>query len=118
MSSMGNWTYVYQLTVWPVTFDDAAQPVFGTPYLLMSDWAVGGKAQTDANGIQFAPESTYYFEAADGSALIPKPKYYVLRGDNTATADPTTVNAEIIKKVGGWGMEMFGAELPDWVIYT
>ena len=118
MSSMGNWTYVFQLTVWPVTFDSAAQPVFGTPYLLMGDWAEGGNAQADANGIQFAPESTYYFEAADGSELIPKPKYYILRGDNTDTADPTTVNAEIIKKVRGYGNGGFDGELPDWEIYT
>lgn len=119
MSSLGRWTYVYELTIWPVTFDEYSQPVYGTPYIIMGDWQTGGALQIDASGTQFAPESTHYFELADGSPLMPKPNYYILVGNHTATADPTTLNSERIKKVSGWGMEMFGAgELPDYVIYT
>ncbi len=118
MSSLASWTYVYDLTVWPVTYDELSQPVYGTPYLLLGDWASGGQASTDSNGVEFMPVSTYYFEAADGSELIPKPMDYILRGDNTAEAVPPAT-AETIKKVGGWGMDAFGVgELPDWQILT
>ena len=119
MSSAGNWTYIYPVTIWPVTIDEFSQPVFGTPYAIKADWMQGGEAQASSNGEQFIPSCTFYFEAADGSELIPKPHDYILRGDQTAISDPTTINAERIKKVGGWPAEAFGAgELPDWVIYT
>ena len=53
------------------------------------------------------------------SALIPSQEDYILRGDHTAVSDPTTVRAEIIRKVEGWGMDAFGAgELPDWRVMT
>jgi len=115
---MGAWTYVYDLTIWPVTYDELSQPVFGTPYLIKGDWGTGGQKATDSNGSEIIPVSTYYFEAADGSPLIPQPMNYILRGDNTAISDPTEINAEVIKFVGGWGMNAFGDELPDWRIVT
>jgi hypothetical protein len=117
MSSLANWTYVYLLTIWAVSVDDMGQPIFAAPYTVLGDWEEGGEGATDTNGTQFVPTSTYYFEAADGSPLIPKPDDYILRGDHTALASPPN-DAEKIKKVGGWGMDAFGAELPDWRILT
>ncbi len=85
----------------------------------MGSWEQGGETQANRDGSQFIPTSTYYFQAEDGSILIPKPEDYILRGDHSAVADPASVNAEKIKKVGGWDMSAFGPdELPDWVIYT
>ena len=119
MSSLANWSYVYPLTVWKVTIDDYQQTTFGAPYLIMGDWMVGGDTATDARGTEFTSVSKYHFEAADGSALIPSQEDYILRGDHTAVSDPTTVSAEIIRKVEGWGMDAFGVgELPDWRVMT
>ncbi len=119
MSSMANWTYVYPLTIWKVTIDQFQQTVFGEPYLIAGDWMAGGDTATDSNGVQFIATSKYHFEAQDGSPLIPSPQDYILRGDHTEVADPSTIGAEVIRKVEGWGMQMFGAdELPDWRILT
>lgn len=118
MSSLANWTYVYPLTVWPVVVDDYGQPAYQSPYTIMGDWQEGGEASTDRNGTEFVPASTYYFEAADGDATIPQIEWFILRGDHTALSEPPA-DAEKIKKVGGWGMDAFGAgELPDWKILT
>lgn len=118
MSSLGRWTYTSTLTIWPVTFDDYSQVVYGTPYTIDGSWMQGGEMQSNSDGTQFVPTSTYYFEALDGATEIPKPEAYILRGDNTATVDPTTIGAEKIKKVGGWDMSPFGNEIPDWVLYS
>ncbi|NTW16788.1 MAG: hypothetical protein HGA41_04915 [Syntrophaceae bacterium] len=99
--------------------DEYQQTAFATPYLIMGDWMVGGDVATDARGTEFTSVSKYHFEAADGSTLIPAQEEYILRGDHTTVSDPTTVKAEIIRKVEGWGMDMFGAgELPDWRVLT
>jgi hypothetical protein len=116
---MANWTYVYQLTIWKASVDEFNETAYESPYLIMGDWHAGGDKSSDANGTEFIAVSEYYFEAADGSPLIPGQDDYILRGDHTAVSDPNTVNAEVIRKVEGWGMEMFGAnELPDWRILT
>lgn len=119
MSSLAAWSYVYQLTVWKVTVNEYQESTFGAPYLIMGDWMAGGDVATDMRGTEFIVSSKYHFEAADGSALIPSQEDYILRGDHTAVSDPTTINAEVVRKIEGWGMEMFGAgELPDWRILT
>lgn len=119
MSSLANWTYVNTVTIWPTLTDEWGQPVFDTPYTLQMDYMVGGDAATDENGTQFAPQSTYYFEALIDSPLVPKIHDYILPGDHTAQADPTTLNAERIKGVDGWPMGAFGDdELPDWRLVT
>lgn len=118
MSSLGRWTYTSTLTIWPVASrDEYGQPVQGEPYTISGSWENGGSSQKDADGIEFIPESTYYFEAADGSDLIPSVGASIKRGDNTALPNPPS-DAQEIKKVGGWDMSPFGNELPDWVIYT
>lgn len=119
MSSLANWSYVYALTIWKVTIDDYQQTTFGEPYKIMGDWMAGGDTAIDARGTEFVSVSKYHFEAADGSPLTPSQGDYILRGDHTSVNDPTTLNAEIIRKVEGWGMDMFGVgELPDWRILT
>lgn len=118
MSSIARWSYKSTLTVWPVTVSEFGGMAYGTPYTLIGSWESGGEVQTSDAGDQFTPQSTYYFEAEDGSALIPEREWFIVRGDETASATPVDA-AERIKKVGGWDMTMFGAnEIPDWVVYT
>lgn len=120
MSSLARWSYTQSITIWPAaTFDAYGQPSFGTPYLITGSWSVGGQAQTDDGGTEFVPQSTYYFEAVAGDSSIPSPQDYIKVGSHTGTASPIDAGAEMIRKVGGWDMGMFGsAEIPDWVIYT
>lgn len=118
MSSLANWTYVYDLTVWPVLTDELGQLSYGTPYLLKVDWQLGGQPQTDKNGVQFVPKSTFYFEREEGADPFPALDDYVARGDQRSAAKPP-LDAERIKAFTGWGMAAFGAsELPDWRITT
>lgn len=118
MSSIARWSYTSTLTIWPVTTSEFGGASYGTPYTLAGSWETGGEVQTSDSGDQFTPKSTYYFEAEDGSALIPERLWFIARGDQTASATPTA-DAERIQKVGGWDMSAFGAtEIPDWVIYT
>lgn len=119
MSSAANWTYIYTLTIWPVVVDDHSQVSYSTPYTLKGDWMQGGSIVADQNGNEIIPNSTYFFEAVDGSPLVPKPDDYIKRGDHRSTATPITVGAERIKYVGGWPAGAFGPnELPDWKIVT
>ncbi len=119
MSTLANWSYVATITIWPITgYDEYSQPTYGTAYTLDADWETGGDTQTDDNGTEFVPESTYYFELAFGSSSLPERDWFVKIGDHTGVSTPPA-DAEKIKKVGGWEMTKFGAsELPDWVIYT
>lgn len=119
LSSLGRWTYVYDLTVWPKgALDEWGQPSYGTPYLLRGSWQAGGDKRTDNTGQEFVPRSTYFFEAADGDASIPELDWYITRGDYTSSATPIE-QAEPIRSVGGWGMQMFGDnEIADWEINT
>ena len=119
MSSLSNWSYTQPLTVWPLEgTDEFGQPIFGAPYILTGTWEEGGDAERDEDGTQFVPDSTYYFEAEDGSSLIPKRDSRIKRGDHTSIATPPN-DAERIRTVGGWDMAMFGAdELPDWRLMT
>ena len=119
MSSLGSWTYIYDVTIWPVTHNDYAEVQYGTPYKLKMDYMAGGNMAVDASGSQFLPASTYFFEAAINSSLVPKVDDYIIFGDYTSTLKPIDVNAERIKSVRAWPMQAFGAnELPDWQVLT
>lgn len=117
MSLIARWTYTSLVTIWPLGGSDAfGQPIAGVPYTIMGSWENGGKQQKDDNGTQFVPESTYYFEADDGSEIIPKVGARIKRGDHTGvTVAPR--DSQEIRKVGGWDMSAF-SDVPDWVIYT
>ncbi len=120
MSTLANWTYTDTLTIWPfVEENELNVPVYGSPYTVQGSWEEGGGVQVTDSGEEFVALSTYYFEAADGSDLIPTRADYIFRGDLTAEDDPIEAGAEKIKKVGGWSMAPFGPdELPDWRIMT
>lgn len=119
MSSAGNWTYIYTLTIWSVAVDSYGQVSYGDPYNMSGDWMQGGSIVSDRNGNEIIPNSSYFFEAADGSILIPKPDDYIKRGDHRGIPNPIAAEAERIKYVGGWPAGAFGPnELPDWKIVT
>ena len=120
MSSLAKWSYKATLTVWPLpSTDQYGQPTFGAPYTMKGSWEVGGDVQVDATGTEFVSMSKYYFEMPVGSALLPVREGFIKQGDYTATADPADARAERIRKVTGWGAEMFGAtQIPDWLVVT
>lgn len=118
MSSLSSWSYTATATIWPATVDQYGQPSYGTPYTIACTWADTGDTQTDDNGSEFTPASTFWFEAEYGST-IPQRGDYIAKFDQTATADPLTVNGQMIKKVTSWDVSMFGAnETPDWAVFT
>ena len=101
------------------SIDQYGQPTFGTPYTLQGSWEVGGDVQVDATGTEFVSMSKYYFQLPLGSSLLPVREGFIKQGDYTATADPLAAGAERIRKVTGWGAEMFGAtQTPDWLVVT
>lgn len=120
MSTIASWSYTQDLTVWPASsFDAYGQPTFGTPYLVTGSWEVGGDTVTDANGDEFTAAGKYYFEMATDSVTLPVRGGYIKKGDSTATADPLTAGAEMIRKVSCYDVGMFGSsEIPDWIVYT
>ena len=121
MSSLANWSYTSTLTIWKELPEDKYGDAsgFDTPYTLSGSWEEGGELATDDEGEEFQPASTYYIELARGSVQMPERGDYIAIGDQTATANPLTIDAERIKKVGGWDMSAFGdSELPDWKILT
>ena len=119
MSSLANWSYAEgPCTVWPNTeLDDWGQPVGGTPYLIPAvDYEQGGNVSRDADGSEFVPRLTVYFEADFDSELIPKREWKIKVGDHTELSTPPS-DAERIRMVMAWPSEKFGGgELPDWKI--
>jgi hypothetical protein len=117
MSEIAAWSYTQTLTIWPNTgTNEFGAPSYGTPYTITGSWIEGGDTQTDQNGTEFVPASTYYFEAVRDSSLIPKRESFIKVGNHVAVLAPPA-DAEKIKKVGGWDMGMFD-QIPDWAIYT
>lgn len=120
MSSLAAWSYKATLTVWAIAgTDEFGQQTYGTPYTLQGSWEVGGETEVDATGTEFVSMSEYYFELSVGSSLLPAREGFIKLGNHLATANPSAAGAERIRKVVGWGAEMFGAtELPDWQVVT
>lgn len=119
MSSAGNWTYINDVTVWKVTIDEYSRPVYSAPYIIKCDYFSGGKVERDSTGAEFIPTSTYFFEAAVGSALVPRIDDYIKIGDNRSSPNPVLINAERVRLIGHWPMGAFGdGELPDWRLLT
>lgn len=120
MSTLAAWSYTQALTVWPAaSFDAYGQPTFGTPYIVTGSWQIGGDTVTDVSGDEFTAMGKYYFEMATDSASLPVRGGYIKKGSHTGTSDPLAAGAEMIRKVEGYDVAMFGAsEVPDWIAYT
>lgn len=117
MTSFAGWSYTTPLTVWPVEYDQYSQPVSGAPYLITGTWIEGGEVQSDAQGVEFLPRASYFFEMAEGP-LLPQVRFRIKRGDHTAEGEYPD-DAEAIRKVSGWDVSMFpDVGLPDWAVYT
>lgn len=122
MSTLSDWSYTNTATVWPVTTDEFGQPAYGTPYTLAATWADTGETQTDDNGSEFTPASTFWFEAEYTDVNLPQRGDYIAKFDQTSVMDPVVElgnDAQQIKKVTSYDMSMFGAsEIPDWEAFT
>ena len=121
MSTLSAWSYVEgPCTIWPTGGTDAfGQPIGGAPYLIPAiDYEFGGDVQRDANGSEFVPRITIYFEAEFGSALVPEREWYLKIGSHLGLAEPPS-DAERIRMVEAHPMEKFGAgQIPDWQVTT
>ncbi len=119
MSSLSRWSYTNTATVWPVTVDQYGQPAYGSPYAIDCTWADTGETQTDDNGSEFVPASTFWFEAEYTDSPLPERGDYIAKFDQTGVTDPLTAGGQEIKKVTSWDVSMFGAtETPDWALFT
>ena len=117
MSSLAAWSYTNIATVWPSTVDQYGQPTYGTPYTIACTWADTGETQTDENGSEFVPASTFWFEA-EYTDTVPERGDYIAKFDQTAEADPLQVGGQQVKKVTSYDMSPFGNETPDWEVFT
>lgn len=73
---------------------------------------MAGNIQTEQGGDEFAPMSTFY--TLDGR---PKRGDYIARGDQTATANPITAEAEMIRKRIDYDMSQFN-EPTEYELFT
>lgn len=147
MSSLGRWSYTNVATIWPdAGTDEWGQPTYGTPYTIDCTWADTGETQTDQDGSEFVPASTFWFESpytsggytayetmdgvyltsdsgeyqvtADGvAATMPERSDRIAKFDRTDETLPPT-DSQIIRKVTSYDMSMFGDEIPDWEVFT
>ena len=121
MSTLAAWSYVEgPCTIWPTGGTDAfGQPIGGAPYLIPAiDYEFGGDVQRDANGSEFVPRITIYFEAEFGSALVPEREWYLKIGSHLGLAEPPS-DAERIRMVQAWPMTKFAeGQIPDWQVTT
>lgn len=106
--SLSSWSYTADLTFWPVTLDDHAQPTYGAAQQVKGTWATGGDTQTDDAGEQFVPMSTYWT-----TGIAPARGWLVAVG---LYSDPPA-GAEMVRKIGSFDDGMFG-EASDVVVYT
>ena len=102
MGSISSWSYTSKLTFWPVALDEFAQPETGTPYTLNGTWTVGGPAQRDPDGIEFVPNTTFWFEGT--LSQQPKRQWYIAVGEHTG-APPA--EAELIRVITAYDISQF-----------
>lgn len=113
MSSLGRWSYTNTATIFPhLGTDEFGVPTYGAPYLIACTWQDTGATQTDTNGSEFVPESTYWFEAnypasgyeiyalSDGEAYttLDGQDYEVATSDGAVSADTIPKRSDIILK--------------------
>lgn len=88
MSSLGRWSYTNTATIFPhLGTDEFGVPTYGAPYLIACTWQDTGATQTDTNGSEFVPESTYWFEADYPTETTEGGAYTLFNGEVYLTAD-------------------------------
>jgi hypothetical protein len=97
------------MTVYGVVSETYGVKAYGIKGVALCSYVQGGKTQTDSDGVEFVPESTFY-----PSSLM---SFDVVRGDLVAVGDtsaetnPDNVPTETVRKVSsasnpfGWGNE-------------
>lgn len=99
------------VTVWPVSTGNMGQPVFGAPQIIAATWVDTGDTQTDDDGNQFVPQSTYF------TLSVVERGDYVAKGDHTGVSDPLTVQGQEVKKVTQYDISQFG-DPPEYEVFT
>lgn len=117
MSTLANWSYKEgSATIWPVLGTDVQnQPLYGEPYVIEAiDFSWGGKRFVRADGTQFTPKITIYFEMAYDDEKAPERGWYAALGVIDAPEPPR--EAKPIIEIESWPANKFDAGLPDWRI--
>ena len=106
MSSLTDSFATNQITVWAIaSTDDYGAPTFSAPVVYAASYKSGGKTTKDESGVEFVPQSTFWPTVGPG---VIKRSQYIARGDQSAVADPTTIDSEIIRTVNEFENSSFG----------
>lgn len=91
-------------TVWEVLGRDPyGNPSFDAPRTIDATWKDTGDTQKDDEGVEFVPASTFFtLEELERG-------WYIAKGDQTASVDPSDANAQIIRKVTEFDMSQFNS---------
>lgn len=91
-------------TVWePAGYDEFGAPSFNAPVTIQATWKDTGDTQRDDDGQEFVPQSTFW------TFSVLQRGWYIAKGDQTATANPSDVQAQVIRKVTEYDMSQFNA---------
>ncbi len=115
MGSFSAWSYSSRLTIWPITYDQFAQPQAGEPYRVNGSFQAGGTAARDDDNIEFIPNATFWFELGAGQPA-PQRQWHIAVGEHDSDR-PTS--AEPIRVVQTYDISQFEAgSLPDYKVMT
>ena len=114
MTTLSSWSYTQPLTFWSMVTDAWGQPSYTLAFTVPGTWQIGGETQSDDQGVQFTPASTFWIERGP-SDQRPARGWKVAIG--THTGQPP-VSAEIIRKVGADDDSMHGFDAVDFVMWS
>lgn len=114
MTTLSSWSYTQPLTFWSVVNDAWNQPSYTLAFTTLGTWQIGGETQSDDQGVQFTPASTFWIERGPSDA---RPARGWKAAIGAHTGQPP-VSAEIIRKVGADDDSMHGFDAVDFVMWS
>lgn len=116
MTDIAKWAYVTPLTLWESTVDLFGQASFVKAYTINGTYAAGTDAVSDPSGIEFVPQSDYWFEDPSPSAL-PQIGWRIAVGSFNTDVPPS--GSEVIRRVATWDSSMLtGGAVRDFRVST
>lgn len=98
------------MTVYGVTGSDLyGAKTYGVKGVVACEYMQGGTSQTDQEGVEFVPASTFY-PAATNFTILRGDRVAI--GDTSAESDPDAAGAEVVRKVSnvsnpfGWDFDV------------
>ncbi len=114
MTTLSSWSYTQSLTFWSVETDEFAQTTYTLAFTALGTWQIGGDTQSDDQGVQFTPASTFWIER--GPADVRPARSWKVAIGTYIGAPPAS--AEIIRKVGADDDSMHGFDAVDLVMWS